>query len=76
MVSIESAMGEKVSILLMTIVTSIFGFFYAYIKCWRMSLILTGFLPIMMVAGIFMMKAMQFKAQISKVSYEGASGVA
>jgi ABC-type multidrug transport system fused ATPase/permease subunit len=76
MVSIESAMGEKMSILFMTVVTSIFGFFYAYFKCWRMSLILTGFLPVMMVAGIVMMKAMQFKAQISKISYEKASGVA
>lgn len=60
----------------MAIITSIFGFFYAFIKCWRMSLILTGFLPVMMVAGMCMMKAMQFKAEISKVSYEGASGVA
>jgi hypothetical protein len=60
----------------MTIVTSIFGFFYAYFKSWRLSLVLTGFLPVMMTAGVFMMKAMKFKAQISKISYEGASGIA
>jgi len=69
-------MGEKVSILLATTVTSIYGFFYAYFKCWRLSLILTGFLPLMMIAGVLMMKAMQMKAEISKVSYEGASGIA
>jgi hypothetical protein len=30
----------------------------------------------MLVAGVLMMKSMQMKAQISKVSYEDASGVA
>lgn len=64
------------SVLLMTVVTSIFGFFYAYFKCWRLSLILTGFLPLMMFAGILMMKSMQIKAQINKISYEGAAGIA
>jgi hypothetical protein len=30
----------------------------------------------MLIAGVLLMKAMQLKAQISKVGYEGASGVA
>jgi len=61
---------------LTTTVTSLFGFIYAYFKCWQLSLILTGFLPLLLIAGVSLMKAMQLKAQISKVSYEGASGVA
>ena len=76
MVAVETAIGEKVSILMSTIVTSIFGFFYAYFKCWQLSLVLTGLLPFMLVAGILMMKAMTMKASIAKVSYEGASGIA
>lgn len=59
-----------------TTITSIFGFFYAFFKCWQLSLILTAFLPLMLIAGVLMMKAMQMKAQLSKVSYEDASGVA
>lgn len=53
-----------------------FGFFYAFFKCWELSLILTAFLPLMLLAGVLMMKAMQMKAQISKISYEDASGIA
>jgi hydrogenase maturation factor len=64
------------AILLATMVTSSFGFFYAYFKCWQLSLVLTGFLPLMMIMGVVMMKSMQGKAQISKISYEGASGIA
>lgn len=30
----------------------------------------------MMFAGILMMKSMQIKAQINKISYEGAAGIA
>ena len=76
MVAVETAIGEKISILLTTLVTSIFGFFYAFFKCWQLSLVLTGFLPLMMVAGVLMMKAMTMKASLAKVSYEDASGIA
>ncbi len=76
MVAVETAIGEKISILLTTTITSIFGFFYAYFKCWQLSLVLTGFLPMILFAGVLLMKSLQLKAQISKVSYEGASGIA
>ena len=69
MVALETAIGEKISILLTTLVTSIFGFFYAYFKCWQLSLVLTGFLPLMMIAGVLMMKAMTMKASLAKASY-------
>ena len=56
--------------------TSGFGFFYAYFKCWQLSLVLTGFLPLLLIAGVLMMKAMTLNAEKSKVSYENAAGVA
>lgn len=62
--------------MLTTIVTSVFGFFYAYFKCWQLSIVLTAMLPLVALAGILLMKAMTFKASISKVSYEDASGIA
>lgn len=34
MVAVETAIGEKISFLLTTMITSIFGFFYAFFKCW------------------------------------------
>lgn len=76
MVAVETAIGEKVAFLQATLITSIFGFFYAFFKCWQLSAVLTAFLPLMLVAGVLMMKSMQMKAQISKVSYEDASGIA
>lgn len=62
MIAVENAIGEKISILLNVMVVSIFGLFYAYIKCWQLSLILTAFLPLMLIAGVLMMKAMTMNA--------------
>ena len=58
---------------LSTFTTSIFGFIYAYIKCWQLSLVLTGVLPFMMLAGVLLMKALSNAAVISKTSYEDAA---
>lgn len=76
MIAVETAVGEKISVLFQSTVATVYGFFYAYFKCWRLSLALTGFLPLMMVAGLLMMKGMQIKAQLSKISYESAAGIA
>ena len=76
MLAIETAIGEKVSLLLTTTVTTIFGFFYAYFKCWRLSLILTALLPFMMLGGVLMMKGMTLSHLKGKVSFENAAGIA
>ena len=52
---------------------SLFGFVYAYFKCWQLSLVLTGVVPFMMIAGVLMMKALANAAVISKTSYETAA---
>lgn len=74
MTAIENAMGEKLSILLSTIMVSAFGLIYAYFTCWQLSLVLTGFLPFMLLGGTMMMKAMVLNAKRSKSSFEDASG--
>jgi ATP-binding cassette subfamily B (MDR/TAP) protein 1 len=71
---IEGAIGQKCFMLLSTMTTSLFGFFYAFFKCWELSLVLTGVLPFMMVAGVLMMKSMTNMAVVSKTSYEEAAG--
>ncbi len=60
--------------LIATVTTSLFGFVYAYIKCWELSLVLTGTLPFMMIAGALMMKALANITLLSKTSYEDAAG--
>ena len=60
--------------LVATVTTSFFGFVYAYIKCWQLSLVLTGVLPFMMIAGILMMKSLANITLLSKTSYEDAAG--
>ena len=69
MVAIETAIGEKISLLLTTMIATVFGFFYAFFKCWRLSVILTALLPLRIVAGALMMEGMQLSALRSKVSY-------
>lgn len=71
---IEGAIGQKCFMLIATITTSLFGFFYAYIKCWELSLVLTGVLPLMMIAGVLLMKSMANMSLVSKTSYEDAAG--
>lgn len=75
-VAIEAAIGDKVPTFLLTVVMSIFGFFYAYFKCWQLSLVLTGLLPLMLIAGAMMMKGLTLLGLKNKVSYEEASGKA
>ena len=60
--------------LIATTTTTLFGFFYAYIKCWELSLVLTGVLPFMMVAGVLLMKVMTNMSLVTKTSYEDAAG--
>jgi len=55
--------------LIATTTTSLFGFLYAYIKCWLLSLVLTAVLPLMMIAGALMMKSMANMSLVSKSSY-------
>lgn len=68
--AIENGIGEKVSIFLSTIVTSVFGFIYAYFRCWQLSLVLTGTLPLLMIAGILLMKALTLRSFRGKAAYE------
>jgi hypothetical protein len=71
---IEGAIGQKCFMLIATTTTSLFGFFYAYIKCWQLSLVLTGVLPFMMIAGALLMKSIASASLASKSSYEDAAG--
>lgn len=72
---IEAALGEKISFAISALTTSIFGFTFAFLKCWQMSLYLAAFLPLMLLGGYLMIRFMSMKAHASKISYENASAV-
>jgi hypothetical protein len=58
-----------VFVFLNTFAMSAFGFLYAFIKCWELSLVLTGALPFILLAGVLAIKSFTLSAQRSKVSY-------
>jgi len=71
---IETATGEKMSLTLTTIVTSFVSIFFAFFKCWELSLMMCATLPPLMIVGIFFFKGLQKNSEREKVSYEKASG--
>lgn len=56
---IETATGEKMSLTLTTMVTSIVSIFFAFFKCWELSLMLMAALPALLIVGIFFFKSLQ-----------------
>lgn len=67
--AIETATGEKISLMLSTMVTSVAAMFLAFFKCWELSLVLMATLPALFLGGMFFMKALLMYSQREKVSY-------
>ena len=70
---IETATGEKMSLMLTTLVTSLVSIFFAFFKCWQLSLMMMATLPALLITGIFFFKSLQKNSEREKVSYEKAS---
>jgi ATP-binding cassette, subfamily B (MDR/TAP), member 1 len=70
---IETATGEKMSLTITTLVTSLVSIFLAFFKCWELSLIMMATLPALVIVGIFFFKSLQLNSQREKISYEKAS---
>lgn len=60
---IEAATGEKMSLMITTVVTSLVSIFFAFFKCWELSLIMLATLPALLIVGIFFYKALMLNAQ-------------
>jgi hypothetical protein len=65
----ETATGEKISFLVTSIVTGVAAIFFAFFKCWELSLMLMAALPAIFIAGAGMAKAMMINTTREKVSY-------
>ena len=70
---IETATGEKMSLMISTLVTSLGSIFFAFFKCWELSLMMCASLPVLLVVGIFFFKSLQLSSEKEKKSYENAS---
>ena len=61
------------SLMITTLVTSLVSIFFAFFKCWELSLIMLAMLPALLITGIFFFKSLQKNSEREKVSYEKAS---
>jgi ABC-type multidrug transport system fused ATPase/permease subunit len=61
--AIETATGEKISLLLAMIVQGFGAIFLSFFICWEMSLMMLCALPPLMIGMIFFMKSMVAYAQ-------------
>ena len=59
--------------MLTTLVTSIVSIFFAFFKCWQLSLIMLACLPALLIVGIFFFRTLLLSSQKEKASYEQAS---
>lgn len=55
---------------------STLGFFLAYFRDWRLSLVITAIFPLIMIAGGLMMKAVQASAEKNTKTYSDAGAIA
>ena len=61
------------SLMLTTLVTSLVSIFFAFFRCWELSLIMLAALPALLVVGVFFFKRMQKNSEREKITYEKAS---
>lgn len=74
--AIQGAIGEKIATLFTVIVMSTLGFFLAYFRNWRLSLVLSATLPLLMIAGFLVMKSMQKLGEKNTKTYSEAGASA
>jgi ATP-binding cassette subfamily B (MDR/TAP) protein 1 len=73
---IEGGIGNKVGQAIMAISQFAASFLVGYITSWQLSLVLTAMLPLLLIGGWFMAKAMQQGGAVNRESYEKAGGIA
>lgn len=74
--AIQGAIGEKIATIFTISVMSTLGFFLAYFRNWRLSLVLSATLPLLMLAGFLVMKSMQKLGEKNNKTYSDAGASA
>ena len=73
---IENGIGNKVGQAIMAISQFAASFLVGYITSWQLSLVLTAMLPLLLIGGWCMAKAMQQGGAVNRETYEKAGGIA
>jgi len=73
--NIQQGIGEKVPTFLYSIALFFSGLIIGYVKGWQMALVLTGFMPVIMMTGVMYVFAMQKMTRINGQCYAKAGGV-
>jgi ATP-binding cassette subfamily B (MDR/TAP) protein 1 len=71
--AIETATGQKMSLMITNMITSVAALFFAFFKCWELSVMLLSTVPPLGIAAAVLIKASMLNATREKVSYEAAS---
>ncbi len=74
--TIASGLGTKITNSIMTIVTFITSFIVGFIVYWKLSLILAGTLPFIILTGAIMVKTLMNAQSKSRLYFEKAGGIA
>jgi ATP-binding cassette subfamily B (MDR/TAP) protein 1 len=73
---IENGIGNKVGQALMSVSQFAASFLVGYITSWQLSLVLTAMLPLLLIGGWCMAKAMQQGSSMNREAYEKSGGIA
>ena len=73
---IQTAISEKLGVMIKSFTTFIVGFILAFIKGWSMTLVMLGCIPLMGLMGAFMAKTIGSSTQRQNAAYAKASMVA
>mgnify|MGYP000884205006 FL=1 len=72
----QGAIGEKNATFIMTFAMLISGFVIAYVKGWKMALVMTATMPALIISGIIYMAIIQNKDKKMTAAYSAAGGKA
>ena len=73
--NIQQGIGDKVPIFIYCVAMFVTGFTIGYVKGWQLALVLTGFLPFMVVTGAVFVFAMQKMTKVNNEAYSRAGAI-
>ncbi|GBB85298.1 hypothetical protein RclHR1_11860005 [Rhizophagus clarus] len=72
----QEGISDKIGFIIQNFATLFGGFIIAFIKSWKLSLVLCSLFPLMMIAGAFMAKAVSGGSAEGQDAYAAAGGIA
>ncbi|KAJ3172722.1 ATP-binding cassette, sub-B (MDR TAP), member 4 [Geranomyces variabilis] len=73
---IQEGISEKVGLIVQFLTTFVAGFVIAYVRGWRLALVLTACLPLLVASAVIMTKALAAGSKSGNTAYAAAGGLA